>query len=43
MIICLWLAVADLLAGNMQGVLAILQKGVQSSAHSEFIQKLGSN
>jgi Uma2 family endonuclease len=36
----LWLAVADLLAGNMRDVLAVLQQGVQSSEHSEFIQKL---
>lgn len=37
----LWLAGADLLAGNMQRVLAVLQEGLQSSAHSEFVQKLG--
>lgn len=37
----LWLAVADLLAGNMQPVLTVLQAGVQSSEHIEFIQKLG--
>lgn len=39
----LWLAVADLLAGNMQRVLAVLQLGVQASVHREFVQKLASN
>lgn len=38
-----WLAVAQLLAGNMQGVLAVLQEGVQSSEHAAFIQKLASD
>lgn len=38
----LWLAVNELLAGNMQRVLAVLQEGVQSYEHSEFIQRLSS-
>lgn len=38
----LWLAVHELLAGNMQRVLAVLQEGLQSSEHSEFIQRLSS-
>lgn len=38
----LWLAVTDLLAGNMQRVLEVLQEGAQSPEHTEFIQKLGS-
>jgi len=37
----LWLAVAPLLAGNMQRVLAVLQEGVQSPEHAAFVQKLG--
>ncbi len=37
----LWLAVAPVLAGNMQRVLAILQEGVQSPEHAAFVQKLG--
>jgi Uma2 family endonuclease len=36
----LWLAVTDLLAGNMQQVLSVLQTGVRSPEHSEFIQQL---
>jgi Uma2 family endonuclease len=36
----LWLSVADLLAGNMQSVLAVLQKGLQSDEHGEFLQRL---
>lgn len=39
----LWLAVAQLLAGNMQHVLAVLQEGVQSSEHAAFVQKLASD
>jgi Uma2 family endonuclease len=39
----LWLAVAELLAGNMQRILAVLQEGLQSSEHSKFIQKLGNH
>lgn len=35
----LWLAVSDLLAGNMVQVLAVLQQGVNSSEHATFIQK----
>jgi Uma2 family endonuclease len=38
----LWLAVSELLAGNMQHVLAVLQEGVQSAEHGAFIQKLAS-
>jgi Uma2 family endonuclease len=38
----LWLAVAPVLAGNMQRVLAVLQQGVQSPEHAAFVQKLGS-
>ena len=38
----LWLAVEELLAGNMQGVLAVLQEGVQSPEHGVFAQKLAS-
>lgn len=37
----LWLAVNQLLAGNMQGVFAVLQEGVQSPEHGEFMEKLG--
>ncbi len=36
----LWLAVAQLLTGNMQHVLAVLQEGVQSPEHAAFVQKL---
>jgi Uma2 family endonuclease len=39
----LWLAVSELLAGNMQGVLAVLQEGVQSAEHGAFVQKLGND
>jgi Uma2 family endonuclease len=38
----LWLAVAPVLAGNMQGVLAVLQQGMQSPEYAAFVQKLGS-
>ncbi|HEY9796207.1 MAG TPA: Uma2 family endonuclease [Leptolyngbyaceae cyanobacterium] len=38
----LWLAVLELLAGNMQRVLAVLQEGVQSPEHAAFVQKLAS-
>ena len=34
----LWLAVEDLLSGNMQQVLAVLQQGLDSSEHQEFSQ-----
>ncbi|WP_445631290.1 Uma2 family endonuclease [Nostoc sp. DSM 114167] len=37
----LWLAVTELLAGNMQGVLKVLQAGLQSAEHEDFINKLG--
>lgn len=36
----LWLAVAELLAGNMQRVLAVLQTGIQSPEHTAFVQEL---
>ncbi len=36
----LWLGVAELLAGNMQGVLAILQAGLQSAEHAGFVQDM---
>ncbi|MEH2356961.1 Uma2 family endonuclease [Nostoc sp.] len=39
----LWLAATELLAGNMQGVLKVLQAGLQSVEHGYFIQKLGSD
>jgi Uma2 family endonuclease len=39
----LWLAVAQLLAGNLQRVLAVLQEGVQSPEHAAFVQKLASD
>ena len=38
----LWLAVAPILAGNMQRVLAVLQEGMQSPEHAAFVQKLAS-
>ncbi len=37
----LWLAATELVAGNMQRVLAVLQQGVQSPEHAAFVQKLG--
>lgn len=36
----LWLAVPDLLAGNMVKVLAVLQEGLNSPEHAEFVQRL---
>jgi Uma2 family endonuclease len=39
----LWLAVVELLAGNMRQVLAFLQEGVQSDAHAAFVQNLASH
>jgi len=39
----LWLAVAELLAGRMQRVFAVLQEGVQSPEHAAFVQKLASH
>ncbi|MDZ8110544.1 MAG: hypothetical protein RM338_33775 [Nostoc sp. DedQUE12a] len=36
----LWLAVAELLADNMQSVLTVLQTGLQSPEHAAFVQKL---
>jgi len=39
----LWLAVTDLLAGNMQKVLTVLQAGLRSPEYLAFTQKLSSN
>ncbi|MEH2212881.1 Uma2 family endonuclease [Nostoc sp.] len=39
----LWLVATELLAGNMQGVLKVLQTGLQSAEHGDFIHKLGSD
>lgn len=36
----LWLSVTDLLAGNMTGVLAVLQLGLNSPEHQAFVQRL---
>ncbi|RCJ18217.1 hypothetical protein A6770_06485 [Nostoc minutum NIES-26] len=36
----LWLSMSDLLAGNMQQVLAILQLGLNSPEHQLFVQQL---
>ncbi|MBW4549530.1 MAG: Uma2 family endonuclease [Aphanocapsa sp. GSE-SYN-MK-11-07L] len=36
----LWLAEAELLAGNMQQVLAVLQTGLNSAEHLAFVQNL---
>jgi Uma2 family endonuclease len=36
----LWLAVTDLLLGDMSQVLAVLQDGLKSQQHAEFLQKL---
>jgi hypothetical protein len=36
----LWLAVSDLLLGNMQQVLAVLQQGLGSTEHQQFVKKL---
>jgi Uma2 family endonuclease len=38
----LWLEVTELLAGNMQRVLAVVQEGLQSAEHAAFVKKLGS-
>ncbi|MEA5601865.1 Uma2 family endonuclease [Nostoc sp. UHCC 0252] len=38
----LWLGVAELLAGNMQSVLTVLQTGLQSPEHAAFVQRLES-
>jgi Uma2 family endonuclease len=37
----LWLAVDDLLSGNMGRVLAVLQSGLAVSEHDVFVQELG--
>ena len=39
----LWLAATELLAGHMQGVLKVLQTGLQSAEHEDFIHKLCSD
>ncbi|MDY6936651.1 MAG: Uma2 family endonuclease [Cyanobacteriota bacterium] len=39
----LWLAATELLAGNMQQVLAVLQSGLSSLEHQVFIRDLASN
>ncbi|RCJ39480.1 hypothetical protein A6769_06935 [Nostoc punctiforme NIES-2108] len=39
----LWLAATELLAGNMQSVLKVLQAGLQSAEHGDFLKKLGSD
>ncbi len=36
----LWLAGSELLAGNMAQVLAVLQQGLNSEEHSNFIKQL---
>ncbi|MEH1846555.1 MAG: Uma2 family endonuclease [Nostoc sp.] len=36
----LWLSMSDLLAGNMQQVLTVLQLGLNSSEHQIFVQQL---
>ncbi len=36
----LWLAVNELLSGNMQQVLQVLQTGLESEEHQQFIQPL---
>jgi Uma2 family endonuclease len=38
----LWLAVNDLLAGNMVQVLAVIQQGLASPEHTAFVQQLSS-
>ncbi|MBD2413445.1 hypothetical protein FACHB389_05125 [Nostoc calcicola FACHB-389] len=38
----LWLSMSDLLAGNMQQVLAVLQSGLNSPEHQIFVQQLSS-
>ncbi len=36
----LWLTIEDLLAGNLQQVLSVVQDGTRSHSHTEFIQTL---
>ncbi|MBD2198426.1 MULTISPECIES: hypothetical protein [Calothrix] len=36
----LWLATSELLAGNMQVVLATLQAGLQSAEYAAFVKQL---
>jgi Uma2 family endonuclease len=37
----LWLAVSALLSGEMTRVLSVLQEGLKSTEHQEFVQQLG--
>jgi Uma2 family endonuclease len=39
----LWLAVTEFLAGNMTKVLAVLQQGLNSTEHTNFVQKFEKN
>ncbi len=39
----LWLDVSALVAGNMQQVLAVLQKGLSSDEHQAFVQQLNNS
>ncbi len=36
----LWLAVNGLREGDMAGVLAVLQQGLQTAEHQEFVERL---
>ncbi|WP_442941992.1 hypothetical protein [Nostoc sp.] len=36
----LWLAVTSLITGDMTTVLAVLQQGLNSKEHAEFVQNL---
>jgi len=36
----LWLAVTSLITGDMTKVLAVLQQGLKSEEHTEFIERL---
>ncbi|MEH2260329.1 hypothetical protein [Nostoc sp.] len=38
----LWLSMSNLIAGNMQQVLAVLQLGLNSSEYQIFVQQLSS-
>lgn len=38
----LWLAVEDLLAGNMQRVLSVVRTGLESPEHTAFVQRISS-
>ena len=39
----LWLAVSDLLEGNLAEVMAILQQGLEAGEHQEFVHKLSAS